>query len=130
VVTTDACDARRRAEPLQEVIDGVDVHRFKNLSNRIAWSQQLFLPRGVGRFLRTCLRDVDVVHLHMYRNILNMIVHREARRFGTPYVFSARGSIPRIVRRQTTKGLFDIVFGRRILADASPCREQKADSMS
>ena len=119
VVTTDALDAQSRMSPLRETIDGIDVHRFRNLSNRLAWTQQLFLPRGVGPFLRTHLPAADVVHLHMYRNLLNVTVNRETRRLRKPYVLSARGSLPRIVRRQTTKGLFDRTFGRRVLGDAA-----------
>jgi len=121
VLTTDADDAEHRAGPLREALEGIDVHRLPNLSNRLAWRRQFFLPRGTGRFLRERMTQFDLVHLHMYRTIQDVFVHRAATRFGIPYVFAARGSLPRIVRGLMAKAAFDAFYGRRILLDASLC---------
>lgn len=119
VATTDACDERRRASPPTESIDGVRVFRFPNLSNHLAWRYQLFLPRGLGNFLDAHLADYEVVHVHMYRNVPSFLAHRRARRQRVPIVFSARGSIPRIVRGRTAKAVYDTLDGRRLLRDAA-----------
>lgn len=121
VVTTDAMDALHRATPLREVLDGIDIFRYPNLSNELAWRRQLFLPRGTGKFLRERLPEFDLVHLHMYRTTQNVAVHRHASRYRIPYVFSARGTLPRIVRYQRAKAVFDVAVGRRLLMDASRC---------
>ena len=121
VLTTDACDAHSRAGPPRENLDGVEIFRLPNLSNRLAWRRQLFLPTGMITFLRDRLQEFDLVHLHMYRTVQDIAVHRSASRSGVPYVFSARGSLLRIVRRLTVKTVFDLAVGTRILQDASHC---------
>jgi glycosyltransferase involved in cell wall biosynthesis len=114
-------DALQRATPPREVLDGIDIVRYPNLSNGLAWRRQLFLPRGTGKFLRERLPEFDLVHLHMYRTTQNVAVHRYASRYRIPYVFSARGTLPRIVRYQRAKAFFDVAVGLRLLRDASRC---------
>ncbi|MBI3764837.1 MAG: glycosyltransferase, partial [Chloroflexi bacterium] len=43
VFTTDALDATSRARPVFEVVDGVEIHRFRNVNNSLAWNR-IFLP--------------------------------------------------------------------------------------
>jgi len=119
VLTTDAYDERRRARPGQETLDGIVVVRLPNFSNNLAWHRQLFLPKGTARFLRDRVHNFDIIHLHMYRTLQGLTVRREALRAGIPYVFSARGSLPVIVRRHATKAFFDAMFGSRVLRDAA-----------
>jgi glycosyltransferase involved in cell wall biosynthesis len=102
-------------------VDGIEVFRLPNFSNVLAWNYQLFLPEGMGTFLRGRIREFDVVHLHMYRTTQDIAVYRYASRAGVPYVFSARGSLPRIVRGQAAKAFFDIAVGMRVLHGASRC---------
>ena len=51
VYTTDAQDAHSRAAPSFELVDGVEIHRIRNLSNHLAWGRA-FLPLGFGHHLR------------------------------------------------------------------------------
>src|SRR5437870_5577056 len=74
---------------------------------------------GTRGFLRKRGKNFDIIHLHSFRTYQNVVAWQEARHFGTPYVFSAHGSIPRIVRKRLTKSLFDVIAGRRFLHDAS-----------
>src|SRR5258705_10351955 len=70
VCTTDACDSRSRlANPGGSRLrpwcpgvgrDGVEVHVFPNLSNRLAYDYQLFPPLARRRSARRPRRDVDV----------------------------------------------------------------------
>jgi glycosyltransferase involved in cell wall biosynthesis len=119
VATTDASGQARRLELPSEVFDGVQVRRFRNMSNRLAWHHHLFLPMAFGSFLRSHIQEFDVVHLHMFRTTQNVLVRRYATRYRVPYVFSARGSLPRIVRKETAKAIFDLAYGKRVLRDAS-----------
>ena len=118
ILTTDALSATERASPSTEVSEGIEVHRCRNLSNYLAWRAQLFLPKGTVSWLRRRISDFDIVHLHMFRTIQNVLAHRYTVRMGIPYVLSPRGSLPRIVRGKTTKALFDLLFGRALLRDA------------
>jgi glycosyltransferase involved in cell wall biosynthesis len=92
--TTDALDEHHRVEgPLVAVEDGVDVHRFPNLSNWLAYHRYRFQPRGMRRALRS-IRP-DVVHLSELRHELAILSWREAKRRGLPFVVSAHGTLPR-----------------------------------
>lgn len=116
VWTTDVLDAARRAGlPAVRVEHGVEVVTSPNWSNRIAWSHQLFLPRGDPP-----MDGVDLVHLHGHRHLLNHRAAREARRRGLPIVFTPNGTLPRHERKVTLKQAWDLLFDGDVpvLADA------------
>jgi glycosyltransferase involved in cell wall biosynthesis len=121
VCTTDACDESSRlpGPSFTRTSDGVELRVFPNLSNRLAYHLQLFLPRGLERYLRRHAGTFDVAHLHACRNIPGAIAAYHLRRTGVPYVIAPNGTAPRIERRLLAKHAFDIVAGRRILAGAS-----------
>lgn len=118
VATTDVYDAKRRAGPRDEMFEGLAVHRFRNVSNRLASSRQLFLPLGAATFTRRRIREFDIVHLHAYRTVQNLIVHHYGAKHRIPYVLSAHGTVLPIVRAQWAKAFFDNLYGRRVLLDA------------
>ena len=118
VYTTDALDERSRSTPLSTVVDGVEIHRVRNLSNYLAW-RRAFLPLGFGSKLQKSLRDADVVHLHEFRSYQNAIALPYMVRTGVPFVLTAQGGLPRIMGRNTLKMLYDRNFGTRILSNAA-----------
>lgn len=131
VCATDACDdshrlaagAPRRSRlspwPPQRTIDRVELRIFPNLSNRLAYRDQGFVPLGLGRYLGEHAREFDVAHLHACRNLPGTIGARHLRRAGVPYVLAPNGTAPRIERRQFAKWIFDAAMGRRILNGAA-----------
>lgn len=128
VCTTDACDGssrlpsaegRFRAWPPSQTPEGVTIRVFPNVSNRLAYHLQLFLPLGLGRYLKRHAGAFDVAHLHACRNVPGAIAAYHLRQAGVPYVLAPNGTAPRIERRQLAKLAFDLVAGRRILADAA-----------
>lgn len=119
VFTTDALDATSRARPVFEVVDGVEIHRFRNVNNSLAWNR-IFLPLGFGRHIERELRKVDVVHLHEFRSYQNFVALPHLQRLGIPYVLTAQGGMPRIMGRLALKGVYDRFVGQRILRHA--CR--------
>jgi glycosyltransferase involved in cell wall biosynthesis len=121
ICATDACSAasrlrraprRFRRWPPIPVREGVTLHVFPNLSNRAAYYAQLFLPVGLGSFLRRHARRFDVAHVHACRNLPGTIAARELRRAGVPVVLAPNGTAPLVERRRRAKRLFDGVFGR------------------
>lgn len=94
VFTTDALDAHHRAVPsgLLEM-DGVSVHRFRNVSNTLAFRRYRFQPRGMRRQLRSIA--ADVVHLSELRHELAILTWRACSRRDIPLVVSAHGTLPR-----------------------------------
>jgi len=121
VWTTDALDAARRLAEPTAVVDGIDIRRFPNVSNRLAYHLQLYLPRGLARHARAHVGDFDVVHLHSHRHVLEAVVARSARRRGVPYVCTANGTAPPIERYVAIKHAVDLFGARDLLRRAAGC---------
>jgi glycosyltransferase involved in cell wall biosynthesis len=121
VYTTDVLDRDSRCaqDGKEASFDGAKVFYFKNLSNRLAYDYQLFLPIGLKGFVQKTVSDFDIIHLHGHRHLLNNIVHRYALKFRKPYVLSAHGTVLRIERRFLAKAIFDRLFATRILRDGA-----------
>jgi glycosyltransferase involved in cell wall biosynthesis len=128
VCTTDAADAdsrwlgaprRFRAWPSGVREDGVIVRTFPNVSNRLAYRAQLFLPLGLGRFLRRHRHQFDVAHLHACRNLPGILAGRHLRAAGIPYVLAPNGTAPIIERRHTAKHIVDRLAGNALLHGAA-----------
>lgn len=128
VCTTDAGDASTRLDgadrawgawPAATRDDGVVVRVFPNVSNRLAYHAQGFLPLGLTRFLREHRQHFDVAHLHACRNLPGVVAGRVMRNAGIPYVVAPNGTAPIIERRFAAKRLFDATVGRDFLRHAS-----------
>jgi glycosyltransferase involved in cell wall biosynthesis len=120
VCTTDVRDRTSRLGPRGVYKnDGVDVRVFRNLSNRLAYDHQLFVPLGFDAYMRKHARSFDVAHLHACRNLPGAIAAFHLRRAGVPYVIAPNGTAPRLERRFLAKRVFDAIAGRRILRRAS-----------
>jgi glycosyltransferase involved in cell wall biosynthesis len=128
--TTDACDATRRltppsgwrslaAWPPQRPSGNIELRVFPNLSNRLAYDYQCFLPFGLAAYLKRHAAAFDVAHLHACRNFPGVIAARYLRKARIPYILAPNGTAPNLERRRAAKQAFDAVFGTRILAGAA-----------
>jgi glycosyltransferase involved in cell wall biosynthesis len=122
VCATDACDSTRRLssehdDPL-DATGRIDVRIFRNVSNRLAYRYQCFLPRGLSAYLRTHAHEFDVAHLHACRNVPGAIAAYHLSRAGVPFVLAPNGTAANIERRRTLKFAFDLAAGRRMVARA------------
>lgn len=114
VWTTDVYDAERRADVApRRTLDGIEVVVSPVVSNRLAWSHQLFLPRG-----EPPMEDVDLLHLHAHRHLLNFKAWKAARSRGIPVVFTPNGTAPRLERKQAVKWLWDLLVDGAVPTDA------------
>jgi glycosyltransferase involved in cell wall biosynthesis len=108
--------------PLEAAMSGtagrVEVRTFRNLSNSLAYHRQLFLPWGLGAFLKEHARDFDVAHLHACRNLPVTLAARHLRSAGVPYVCAPNGTGPLIERRRRQKWAYDRLIGSRDLPGA------------
>jgi glycosyltransferase involved in cell wall biosynthesis len=130
VCTTDACDANRRlafpsgrhprgAWPPRRMTSDVELRVFPNVSNRLAYDYQCFLPVGLSAYLKRHAAAFDVAHLHACRNLPGVIAARHLRRAGVPYVLAPNGTAPNLERRRAAKWLFDSLVGTQVMTDAA-----------
>ena len=119
VLTTDAFDGAGRAGvPEARSHFGVGVFTAPNLSNRLAYRHQLFLPRpDVLARLRSAIEArgrPTVVHLHGHRHLLNNVALGWARRWGAPIVMTANGTLHAHERKVGLKHLWDALIAGRV----------------
>jgi glycosyltransferase involved in cell wall biosynthesis len=130
VFTTDVYDSKSRLAFQQNpaFMDGIEVYRFRNLNNRLA-SKNLTLAPTMPFALRKHIESFDVIHVREYFSLQAALVHHFAVKKSIPYVIQPHGSLVRIIDTQNSKRvllnknqpkkIFDILFGRSILKDAS-----------
>lgn len=94
VFTTDVLDGTRRAGPAEEMLDGVRVRRFTNLSNGLAWRSKKYLPRRLLSALARRAGDFDAVHVTDARTFLTAAAFLASSARGVPLCLSAHGSLP------------------------------------
>ncbi|PYR90354.1 MAG: hypothetical protein DMF84_20795 [Acidobacteria bacterium] len=120
VCTTDVADADHRVPPhARRDYDGVSVHVFRNLSNRLAYRYQFFTPVGLSGFLRRSAAQFDVAHLHACHHLPGAVAASALRRAGVPYLLSPNGTALRIERRRLAKLAFDLTIGSRVVPHAA-----------
>jgi len=121
VLTTDAFSSDARSgRPLRWEHHGVQVRTVPNASNRLAYRHQLFLPL-LRRAALDGLGDVDVVHMHGHRHLLNNVAARWASHHGVPYVLTANGTLLRHERKVGVKLLWDALIAGGIPRGAARC---------
>ena len=92
---------------------------FPNISNRLAYDRQCFLPVGLSDYLRRHASAFDVAHLHACRNLPGAIAARHLRAAGVPYLLAPNGTAPNLERRRAAKWLFDLLLGMRVMNGAA-----------
>jgi glycosyltransferase involved in cell wall biosynthesis len=121
VWTTDALDETCRVREPEQLVDGIRVRYFSNLSNSLAYHRQLYLPRGVWAHARQHLAEFDVIHVHSHRHLLQHVVWAVTRQANRPYVFTGNGTVPRIERYKLAKRVMDMLGARAFLLGAAAC---------
>jgi len=119
VYTTDTLNADSRIEEKEEVIDGVRVKRFSNLSNFLAAKHHLFFPPSLIKALRDNLSEFEVIHVHEYWVLFNAVLLHYAQKYRIPYLVQAHGSLPLMLSKQSIKRIFNLIVGYNLLRSAS-----------
>ncbi len=93
----------------------VDVRVEKSYLDRAGFS---IMPGLIGRARRE-VPTLDVVHMHVFRTFQNVVLYFFCRKFNVPYVMDAHGAVPYYRRKRFLKKIFDKIWGRQILRNAS-----------
>lgn len=78
----------------------------------------LYTP-SINAWLETNLKEYDIIHIHNFRSYQNNQIHSYAVKFRIPYILQAHGSVIPFSEKQNLKKLYDIVWGKKILRDAT-----------
>jgi glycosyltransferase involved in cell wall biosynthesis len=102
--------------PLEEDRDGVRVRRFRGP----ALLKSLLVPWGWGlrEFLRREVDSFDLAHLHGHRSGFAIAAAQALRAAGRPWVLMTHGTFPSHGQFPRAKGVFDRLFGDRIVRQA------------
>jgi len=120
VYTTDGFKSKLDVEKNKPVnVDGIITYYFRNLSHYLSKNFVLPIPYYLPLVASKQLREFDIIHIHEYRTVSAIIIHHFAKKYNIPYVLQAHGTLPKIVKRKNLKTIFDVLFGKRILKDAS-----------
>jgi glycosyltransferase involved in cell wall biosynthesis len=116
VFTTDVLDDHARATPRIEMLDGVRVRRFPNISNGLAWRTKKYLPRGLLAALLRSAPRYDALHVTDTRTYVAASAFLASSIRRRPLVVSAFGSLPRSSGiRGLVKDAYDVPFVRPML---------------
>ena len=116
VYTTDAYERNSRIRRTEDVINGVRIHYFRNLSNWLAYKKR-FVPLGFRTYLKRNIKEFDIIHLSETRTYLSIVTYFYARRNHIPLVFSAYGSLPR--RKEGLKTIYDFFFVKPLIKNST-----------
>ena len=108
ILTTDALDQRRRyLGSSDEMIDGARVLRRANVWPWLRGRLNLSTPRSMKRTAEAHLPTVDIVHIHEFRTLENLLVAPVAARLGKPIVLSPHGTLNLATGRSGLKTVWD-----------------------
>jgi glycosyltransferase involved in cell wall biosynthesis len=87
--------------------------------NYLSLGGKPLLTPGILAMARRELRDFDIIHLHNYPTLPNVMVHRYARRYHVPYILQAHGSLATYFQKGFLKRVYDSLWGKTILKGAA-----------
>ena len=112
VLTSDVLDQDRRyAGALDERIGSLRVLRHPNISPWLRGKLNLSTPRGMKRAAESILPTVDIVHVHEFRTLENLLATPIAQQLGKPIVLSPHGTLNIKTGRSRLKSIWDRVLG-------------------
>jgi len=79
----------------------------------------LLLSPSLRGWLKTNVRNYDIIHMHNFRTYQNYVVHRFALDAHVPYIVQAHGSVLPMFEKRGLKRAYDLFCGRRMLQNAS-----------
>ena len=121
VYTSAAMDSGSCVKETNQIVDveGIKVRYFQSIFWKQAWSRKLWVTPRLIKTAKDELHRFDIIHMHELRTFQNIVVRHYAREYGIPYVFHGHGDVALFIPRSNQKHVFDLLFGHRILRDAS-----------
>jgi glycosyltransferase involved in cell wall biosynthesis len=114
VLTTDALNLEQRIhnEP-DTVIDGVRVLRVPNVIYPLR-KLNLSTPLSLQKVITPLLPSVDIIHLHEFRTVENLLIAPLLAKYNLPAVLSPHGTLNRATGRSTLKQWWDRLLSPQV----------------
>ncbi|TAN58444.1 glycosyltransferase [Patescibacteria group bacterium] len=113
VATTDVLTVEKRHNKKTDLLDGINVVYFKNISNFLAYKANLYLPIGFRAWLKKNIYHYNIIHCHDLYSGLNVHVSQVAPKFRVPFIVQPHGALNEIrmnAQMKTPKILFLKIF--------------------
>ena len=119
VYTTNALSKDELFQPKKNpnYSNGVKVYYFGNQVYKP--SVHIYFSKELVKAIKKAIANYDLVHLHEYRSYISLVTSYYAKKHNIPHILQAHGSLPRIGSWRRLKWFYDILFGYRLLRNAS-----------
>ena len=119
VYTTNALSRENLFDPKQNPYnkDEVEIFYFRNIIYKP--QTHIYFSKEFVEVVKKSIDKYDTVHLHEYRSYISLVTSYYAKKHDVPHILQAHGQLPRIVAKQRLKWIYDVLFGYRLLRDAS-----------
>lgn len=117
IYTTNAYDWNNDTKLREEQVNGCRVVYFPRF---FKWPllRELLLCKGMNKVLNDDMANFDIIHFHTWRQYMEVVTHNCATKYRVPYVHQSHGALGK-TERKGRKLLYETIFGRKILRDAS-----------
>ncbi|GAB5492912.1 MAG: glycosyltransferase [Phototrophicaceae bacterium] len=114
VLTTNALSLKQAyTGDLDTVQDGVRVIRCPNLIYPLR-AYNLDTPFSMSKQAKALMPDIDIVHLHEFRTVENLLVTPIAKTYHKPVILSPHGTLTYNTGRSLLKSVWDKILSPRI----------------
>lgn len=96
-------------------LENVNVRVFHSIS----LAANIYVTLGMITRLKKEIKSFDFINIHCYRSFQSIIAYHYAKKYAIPYIIQAHGGIPRFKEKGRLSWIYDILFGNRLLRDAS-----------
>lgn len=120
ILTTDVYSKNKRVDSsglFEESKWGYKIIRKRNISNWIAFRFKQSLSFEALEFIKNAKNNYDVIHLHEYRSLLNVMV-AFADTGNSKIILHPQGTFENFNGRTLAKRIFDQLFSKKILGKA------------
>lgn len=121
VFTTDTGNDEKNRLDVKFCInmDGLKVFYFKNISNILAFRFRFYAPIRLFFHLRSIRESYDIIEIRDFRSLMSIFLQHFARQNNIPFIIQARGSLTYDEGNYLFKKFFDLLWGRKILKNAT-----------
>lgn len=98
VATTDVFDEKRRVEQTEELLEGIQIKRFRNLSNALAKQVNGYLPPLFIPWIFRNAKKYDVIYSHDFFSLQTLSAGFVSRYHNVPLVIQPHGSLSEVRR--------------------------------